>query len=318
MFRMTLAPWTVALAACGLVAGCAPSVEFVGENEPATCSDGRDNDADGMLDCDDPDCEGLWMCSLERENTPTRCADGVDNDDDGWTDCEDAACIGLDQCEEMGDVQCSNGADDDFDGYEDCSDASCVGALPCLPLPPELCGNMLDDDMDGAADCMDPDCSGDPSCAGAPALMPGNCATHTFATSDPDTAALGPLYGVVETDLRDAMTTAKPFYGYYDFTAWGCRWFVVDVMVPAGGATVTAYYATEARDFMVVCTLDAPAQTLGDDDEDGTACTFLAQCGPWLDLATAGRWTCYFTVSPFDVIGNGNSPTDGVLVGCVD
>ncbi len=34
------------------------------ENTPAACSDGIDNDGDGLVDCADPDCSGIGMCPV--------------------------------------------------------------------------------------------------------------------------------------------------------------------------------------------------------------------------------------------------------------
>ena len=50
------------------------------------CTDGQDNDGDGLVDADDPEC------------TPTcdaleTCNDGKDNDCDGLADARDADCI---------------------------------------------------------------------------------------------------------------------------------------------------------------------------------------------------------------------------------
>ena len=47
------------------------------------CEDGIDNDADGLTDCFDDDCEGC----------ETLCDDNMDNDDDGFTDCDDSNCV---------------------------------------------------------------------------------------------------------------------------------------------------------------------------------------------------------------------------------
>ena len=55
---------------------------------PEDCTDGADNDADGLLDCEDDDCAADPAC-LEQD-----CADGVDNDGDGRQDCADEDCWG--------------------------------------------------------------------------------------------------------------------------------------------------------------------------------------------------------------------------------
>ncbi|MDM9630611.1 hypothetical protein [Robiginitalea aurantiaca] len=51
------------------------------------CADGIDNDGDGLIDCEDLDCETSPECIAEI------CDDGLDNDGDGLTDCEDPECV---------------------------------------------------------------------------------------------------------------------------------------------------------------------------------------------------------------------------------
>jgi hypothetical protein len=61
---------------------------------PEDCGDGDDNDGDGAIDCDDPDCFGDPIsCATERN-----CGDGLDNDMDGTTDCGDVDCAGATWC----------------------------------------------------------------------------------------------------------------------------------------------------------------------------------------------------------------------------
>ncbi len=90
------------------------------------CGDGIDNDADDLVDCDDPDCATDPGCA-EGE---TICDDELDNDGDGLVDCDDPDCA---------------------------SDPACGG--------PELCDDGVDNDGDGRIDCDDPDCVDDPACA---------------------------------------------------------------------------------------------------------------------------------------------------------
>ncbi|MCL7486958.1 MAG: choice-of-anchor F family protein [Desulfobulbaceae bacterium] len=54
------------------------------------CTDGLDNDGDGLIDCADPDCEGIEMCGPEGKGDT--CSDGYDNDGDGQIDCYDSGC----------------------------------------------------------------------------------------------------------------------------------------------------------------------------------------------------------------------------------
>ncbi len=51
------------------------------------CGDGTDNDGDGIVDCDDPDCWGVGACSTEVD-----CGNSEDDDLDGAVDCADSDC----------------------------------------------------------------------------------------------------------------------------------------------------------------------------------------------------------------------------------
>ena len=63
------------------------------ENTPAACSDGQDNDCDGLYDCSDPDCSGIGSCPVcgmvdHPLSAPLALPDGV-----GGTTCTtDANC----------------------------------------------------------------------------------------------------------------------------------------------------------------------------------------------------------------------------------
>lgn len=50
------------------------------------CGDGRDDDCDRLVDCDDPDCAEVVPCRREV------CDDEADDDGDGRVDCDDADC----------------------------------------------------------------------------------------------------------------------------------------------------------------------------------------------------------------------------------
>ena len=67
------------------------------ESSEETCSDGNDNDCNGLTDCDDPSCDGLdcdeYLLSIcvEGDCKPTieDCFTLNDDDNDGLTNCED-------------------------------------------------------------------------------------------------------------------------------------------------------------------------------------------------------------------------------------
>lgn len=60
------------------------------ETTPVLCSDEIDNNANGLLDCQESECLKFSVCSLE--DTAVKCSDGVDNDGDGKADCNDSDC----------------------------------------------------------------------------------------------------------------------------------------------------------------------------------------------------------------------------------
>ena len=82
------------------------------------CDDGFDNEDDGLVDCDDPDCDGAIACS---EN----CDDGIDNDEDGFRDCADRKCDADAWCAPQGDC----GTDADCAGSQVCVDRECRAAV---------------------------------------------------------------------------------------------------------------------------------------------------------------------------------------------
>ena len=57
------------------------------------CDDAIDDDGDGLVDCDDPDCFSSNLCLPE-----TACHDGQDNDADGYVDCTDLDCVSTAAC----------------------------------------------------------------------------------------------------------------------------------------------------------------------------------------------------------------------------
>ena len=60
-------------------------------DEKVSCSDGSDNDCDGLIDGDDPDCQTGCVPTHSKEKGP-RCSEGLDNDCDGLIDGDDPDC----------------------------------------------------------------------------------------------------------------------------------------------------------------------------------------------------------------------------------
>jgi hypothetical protein len=147
--------WSAACAALAAgAAGCGQLLSYpdVGaEQSASTCSDGKDNDLDGKIDCEDSDCKPYCL-----ENTDAACHDGKDNDFDGKTDCESADCAPY--CVENTEETCHDGKDNDQNHKTDCKDEAC--AAFCPEADQKACSDGIDNDSDGKIDCDDPDCDG--------------------------------------------------------------------------------------------------------------------------------------------------------------
>ncbi len=149
-----------------------------------SCSDGQDNDGDGLTDCADPDCDPYCGDDDDGECTSDGC------DGDGWTvadgDCDDDnSMINPDAAETCDgvDEDCNGAIDEDFDGdgdgYVDGDDADCAQAWPAdeldcddgngdvYPGAHEECGDGVDNDCDGEGDeIVDADGDGVTNCDG--------------------------------------------------------------------------------------------------------------------------------------------------------
>lgn len=133
---------------------CATDTTYCWPDWEDNCWDGWDNDGDGWVDCEDPDCdEECW------EEWEFDCWDGWDNDGDGLIDCDDPDCY--EECEWI-EFDCSDGRDNDGDGWVDCADPDCERSEECFGE--RDCYNGVDDDRDGYVDCEDADCFGEPGC----------------------------------------------------------------------------------------------------------------------------------------------------------
>ena len=122
-----------------------------GESENPACGDGIDNDGDTLIDFPaDPECSNI------RDNTENsfepQCRDGVDNDADGLIDFPtDPGCSNPnDNTEFRG--QCDDGIDNDGDGLIDFpADNGCSSVTDSTETF-AACGDGIDNDGDGLID----------------------------------------------------------------------------------------------------------------------------------------------------------------------
>lgn len=165
--------------ACTTSADCRSGLCFDPRLRPEDCDNGIDDDGDGLIDCEDPDCHTACFTEID-------CSNGIDDDGDGAIDCADGDCEfecgyegnchdglddngnGLIDCDDPDcaytcgrvEIDCTNGRDDDGDGLTDCADPDCTWATACREdATPEQCSDGIDNDGDGFVDCQDPDCT---------------------------------------------------------------------------------------------------------------------------------------------------------------
>ncbi|MCP4916010.1 MAG: hypothetical protein GY913_03720 [Proteobacteria bacterium] len=103
-------------------------------DDPAECTDGLDNDNNGLIDCDDPGCKGGEACDgsvdVPEDTDPPEDSDPppVDEDGDGSPVDEDCDDTDPDRSPEFAETW-DDGIDNDCDGTADRSDASCSADL---------------------------------------------------------------------------------------------------------------------------------------------------------------------------------------------
>jgi hypothetical protein len=121
------------------------------------CTDGVDNDGDGVTDQQDPDCQ-----SPEGPPGDPSCSDGIDNNGNGLTDANDPGCQTTPPPSEgpPGDPTCSDGGDNDGDGRTDQADPDCQE--PEGPPGDPTCTDGIDNNGNGLTDAADPGCQTTP------------------------------------------------------------------------------------------------------------------------------------------------------------
>jgi hypothetical protein len=150
------------------------------QHKLAACNDGWDNDGDGRIDLQDPDCLSKNDDSERRKDPKCKspsgltefeeCRNSIDDDRDGAIDATDPGCWktpgvpasydpNLDN-EGRDVVQCKDGIDNDGDGATDMSDFSCSSPDDNDERNPKAqCQDGIDNDHDGRTDMSDPGCS---------------------------------------------------------------------------------------------------------------------------------------------------------------
>ncbi len=166
------------VAGAGAAASCAwnppAAYRFGYEVGDDKCSNGYDDDDNGLIDCEDSGCfyhssvcgEIVPNTPVEKhkENTVPLCIDRIDNDENGKFDCADPNCGPIQNlcCSlEFSDALCSDGIDNDQNGFADCLDFGCkhgVYVSVCAEKTDATCGDGKDNDKDGKIDCEQSSC----------------------------------------------------------------------------------------------------------------------------------------------------------------
>jgi len=109
------------------VANCAKATAYVLVRE-TQCSNFIDDDLDGFIDLEDPDCSGYYDDLESHPVIMPECADGIDNDEDGDIDypCDFGCESRSDNSEDGGTTQCSDSIDNDADVLIDRFDPACM------------------------------------------------------------------------------------------------------------------------------------------------------------------------------------------------
>lgn len=132
------------------------------------CSNGIDDDFDGLTDSADPGCtyESREKNGEKGSGTyPGQCDDAQDNDGDGFIDYRidgkgDLGCTSAFDTNELDPAACEDGKDNDNDGKTDYpADPGCNSVTDTSELGSYQCDNGIDDDNDGFIDMKDPECS---------------------------------------------------------------------------------------------------------------------------------------------------------------
>lgn len=182
--------------------GCTSATDGDETNPPPgarQCSDGIDNDADGLIDRADSGCHTDFNAGNPSSYDPNgnneaaaplpQCSDGIDNDADALIDAADPGChtdfnasnsssyapSGNNEAAAPA-PQCSDGIDNDGDGKIDNADPGCSNSSDndeTNPLTPAQCSDGVDNDSDGLIDTNDPNCHTDGNASNPASYGPG-------------------------------------------------------------------------------------------------------------------------------------------------
>jgi cysteine-rich repeat protein len=107
------------------------------------CDNGIDDDADGLIDCEDELSCGFFRKCLD---IPEACDNNIDDDKDGLTDCDDEDCAADSACE-VEVVVCGDGI---VSAGEECDDGNTTEGDGCSSECVDITGFELEPNNDAA------------------------------------------------------------------------------------------------------------------------------------------------------------------------
>lgn len=206
---------------------------------------GFDEDDDGAVDCDDPECQLAPPCLEEV------CGNSADDDGDGLVDCSDGDCFGHSTCFEY----CEDGVDNDVDGDTDCDDSTCVSDSACR-CPAECCLDGALQDIDACEGC---------SCLPPPPSPPCDADAGPCECPDVDVEAESTIDAVLASGSTTGAGDDVPASCGFD----SAEDVVVRWIAPSSGCV---RFSTRGSDFdsvLHVHTCDGEFTELGCDDDLG-------------------------------------------------
>lgn len=151
------------------------------DNDYGQTPDGADC-LDSQCDGKDGWATGEHCESIEGEDEPTlnSCGDGKDNDADGTIDCLDSSCDTKSDCEYGTELTCNDNIDNDADGYTDCGDPDCDGDTGCLGISESFEGTGYEETWTGSTVTNG---NIDPDAQDFPGVAPTGLGEHFFKST---------------------------------------------------------------------------------------------------------------------------------------